>query len=266
MLFLNKFLCRNEYLQPIWRVIKKRRVGKAMKYLESDKEIIKSLKDKYEGGRCFLIGNGPSLNKMDLTLLKNEITFGVNAIYLNYPKMGFLPTFYSVEDFFVAEDRATEINRLTGVIKLIPIDLAYCFKKTNGLIYINFIRSHDFFPSFSYDCSDKIFWGSTVTYMNMQFAYYLGFVEVYLIGMDFNYKVPKNIEGCEIISEKDDINHFHPDYFGKGYRWHHPRLDRVAKAFEHARYEFEKNNRKIINASTGGKLEIFERCDFKDLF
>lgn len=262
----DRVFLRNRLMQPIWKVIKRRRIRKARYLLVPSKNMLKKMKDKYKGKRCFLIGNGPSLNKMDLTLLKNEFTFGVNAIYLNYKKMGFQPTFYSVEDFFVAEDRAEEINRLTGMMKFIPIDLSYCIKNTEQVLYINFVRSHKYFPSFSKDCSNKVFWGSTVTFMNMQLAYYMGFFEVYLVGMDFDYKIPDHAKGINILSKEDDKNHFHPDYFGKGYRWHHPRLDLVLKSFKLAREEFNKDGRKIINATAGGKLEIFERCEYKTLF
>ena len=31
---------------------------------------------------CFIIGNGPSLNKMDLGLLNDYYTFGLNKIYM----------------------------------------------------------------------------------------------------------------------------------------------------------------------------------------
>jgi hypothetical protein len=35
-------------------------------------------KNKYENEDCFIIGNGPSLNQMDLTVLKNYYTFGLS--------------------------------------------------------------------------------------------------------------------------------------------------------------------------------------------
>ncbi len=36
----------------------------------------------HHGQRCFIIGNGPSLQRTDLTKLKDEFTFGMNRIYL----------------------------------------------------------------------------------------------------------------------------------------------------------------------------------------
>ena len=48
---------------------------------------INKLKNSFKGKRAFIIGNGPSLNKVDLNLLKNEYTFGVNSIYLKIKKI-----------------------------------------------------------------------------------------------------------------------------------------------------------------------------------
>ncbi|MFM2484520.1 6-hydroxymethylpterin diphosphokinase MptE-like protein [Celerinatantimonas yamalensis] len=41
------------------------------------------LKDNHKNKRCFVIGNGPSINKQDLTLLKDEIVFMVNRAFLD---------------------------------------------------------------------------------------------------------------------------------------------------------------------------------------
>jgi hypothetical protein len=52
------------------------------------------LKDAYRGKRCFIIGNGPSLKRTDLTKLQGEYTFGMNRIYLLFPELGFTTTFF----------------------------------------------------------------------------------------------------------------------------------------------------------------------------
>src|SRR5699024_10081487 len=50
---------------------------------------------RHAGQRCFIIGNGPSLAKMDLGPLRGEVTFGMNRIYLLRDKIGFLPTYFA---------------------------------------------------------------------------------------------------------------------------------------------------------------------------
>jgi hypothetical protein len=46
-----------------------------------------------------LIGNGPSLDNIDLDLFKNRITFAVNRIHLKYDSTDWRPTYYVIEDF-----------------------------------------------------------------------------------------------------------------------------------------------------------------------
>jgi len=110
--------------------------------------------------------------------------------------------------------------------------------------------------------------GGTVSYICLQLAYYMGFTEVYLIGFDHSYTVPNDtqISGMEILSLSDDPNHFHPSYFGKGKRWHDPKIDRMEMAYRKAKKYFEADGRKIRNATVGGCLEVFDRVDYKSLF
>ncbi|HEX8023210.1 6-hydroxymethylpterin diphosphokinase MptE-like protein [Mucilaginibacter sp.] len=242
-------------------------------YLTKNEKLFSSLKDKYKGERCFIIGNGPSLNNIDLTKLKDEYTFGVNAIYLNYEKMNFHPTFYVLEDYAVAEDRADEINNYNEAeYKFIGYFLNYVIKDTPKRITTNvYISAYEelFTPTFSENCLEGIGVGGTVSFQCMQLAFYLGFSKVYLVGFDHNYAIPKeaNLERSSVIlSESDDENHFSKEYFGKGYRWHDPKVDRMEKSYEEAKAHFDAADRKINNATAGGKLEVFERVDYNSLF
>tara|TARA_R110000787_G_scaffold19548_5_gene58542 strand:+ start:40 stop:912 length:873 start_codon:yes stop_codon:yes gene_type:complete len=236
---------------------------------ENEKRIL-SWKNAYAGKRAFLIGNGPSLNKLDLTRLKNEITIGVNSIYLNEDKMGFLPNHYVIEDRFVAEDRADEVNAMNGPQKWFGNYLQYCLSGDD----VNWINvrmrydQHENFPFFSPDIARQAWTGGSVTYICMQLAYYLGVKTLYLVGFDHHYVIPEDakIDGLDITSQSDDPNHFHPDYFGKGYRWHDPMVDRMELGYKKAGLFFERDRRRIFNATAGGKLECFERVDFRNLF
>ena len=69
-------------------------------------------KDIHKGERCFIIGNGPSLNKMDLSLLKDEITFGMNRIYLLFNKVGFKTNYHVVTNSLVVTQFIDEIKRI----------------------------------------------------------------------------------------------------------------------------------------------------------
>jgi hypothetical protein len=228
---------------------------------------LRALKDKHRGRRAFIIGNGPSLEQTDVRWLKDEITIGCNAIFLMFGEMGFLPTYYTVEDVLVAEDRADTINSIRGTTKILPLDLNYCLRPDEDTIYVNFVRDYSQqVPNFSPDLVHQVFWGGTVTYLNLQLAYYLGCHDVYLIGVDHSYKVPDYIQGTVITSREADVNHFHPDYFGPGYRWHDPKVDRMEIAYRQAKQFFAENGGVIYNASARTQLDVFPRVAYEGLF
>lgn len=240
-------------------------------FLSENERKIANLKDKHKGERCFIIGNGPSLNLIDLTKLKDEYTFGVNAIYTNFDKMGFLPTYYFVEDTFVAEDRKDEINSFRGSQKFFGNYLRYCLNPDVDVHWINAKPRYDNykgFPHFSKNILREAWSGGTVTFYNFQLAYYLGFKEVYMVGFDHSYRIPEDvkIEGKEILSLGDDVNHFSKDYFGKGKRWHDPMVERMELSYVKAKSCFEADGRKIYNATAGGHLEVFDRVEYNSLF
>lgn len=223
-------------------------------------------KNRHAAQRCWIVGNGPSLNRMDLGFLRREISFGMNCIYLGFETLGFTPTYYTVEDVFVAEDNRDEINSLKNMVKFLPRDLAHCLDDGPEVCWVNFLRRYEPYPQFSEDAAQQVYWGSTVAYLALQLAYYMGCDPICLIGVDFDYVVPSYAEGREeITSREDDVNHFHPAYFGPGKRWHHPRLDRVLPAYIEARRFCEAHGATVLNATLGGKLQVFPRADHRDL-
>ena len=251
--------------------LSKYRFGKLTKFYDRVEEIaeiergnrfIESLKGKYKGKRCFVIGNGPSLNEQDLTLLKDEFTIGSNYIYMNYEKMGFYPSIFTIANYLVAEQRIDEINDLPESIKIFPYFLNYCIKKDERTFFLNSAAVKEFFT----DLTQNISWQSTVTFFNMQLAYYLGFDEVYLIGVDNSYVQPKDgKEGAMIEQEEDDPNHFCGTYF-KGLTWQKADTDAMEYVYYLTKEVFEKSEQKIFNATHGGRLEVFPRVSYESLF
>lgn len=230
-----------------------------------------NLKDKYRGERCFIIGNGPSLNKLDMSLLRPEWSIGVNSIFLHPEFKHGTPKHYVVEDVYVAEDRASEISQIHDRPCWFGQYLRGIIPDADNVNWINVsldYRNRPEFPKFCGDIREEAYVGGSVTYICMQIAYFLGFSKVYLIGFDHSYQVKEDVkvDGNKLVSTSDDPNHFDPSYFGKGYRWHVPNVERMERGYLRARQAFEADNRRIYNATPGGKLEVFERVDFNSLF
>jgi hypothetical protein len=219
------------------------------------------LRDAYGGRRCFIIGNGPSLRQMDLSPLRDEITFGLNRVYLLFPELGFSTTFLAAINRLVLEQKMEEIADAapTVFVNWFSRDLVPAGSEPI-LLRVTSLR-----PRFSKDASRGVWAGGTVTYASMQLAYYMGFEEVILIGVDHSFadKGPPNVT---VESKGDDPNHFHPDYFGKGFRWQLPDLELCEHAYGLARRAFEEDGRRIVDATVGGKLDIFPKVGFTSLF
>ncbi len=64
---------------------------------------------RHAGESCFVMGNGPSLNKMDLDLLEGQTVFGSNAAYLLYDRVQWRHRYFFSCDSRVLPDHSAEI-------------------------------------------------------------------------------------------------------------------------------------------------------------
>jgi hypothetical protein len=234
------------------------------------------LKGKYKGERAFLIGNGGSLNQTPLYLLKNEYTMCFNRFNLFWERLSWKPKFYICDDDIVAKDCSDEINQ-----KIVPQVQQAFFPDyhKSGVSFKKFVNKrdnvlwfHQDFIDFSFDLP-KVGSGGTVAYTGLQILLYLGFSEVYIIGMDMDYKIHETatlIKGIEIESnDNDDPNHFDPRYFGKGKKYHQPVAGVMTHIFESlalANEKYKNSSTRLFNATLGGVVECFPRIDFYSLF
>lgn len=217
------------------------------------------MKDKYRGKRCFIIGNGPSLKKTNLALLKNEYTFGLNRIYLLFKEIGFETSFYVCINNLVISQIYKDINKLR-IPKLLSTNSKKIIDYDKHTVLLRSVSSQPF----PFDPTQGVWEGATVTYVAMQIAYYLGFTKVILLGVDHNF-ITKG-EPHKIVSLKgDDQNHFSPDYF-KGFKWQLPDLKTSELAYRIADYVFKEDDREIVDATVGGKLDIFPKVKLEELF
>ena len=216
----------------------------------------------HDGERCFIIGNGPSLKQNNLAKLKNEFTFGMNRIYLLFSELGFNTTYYVSINDLVIEQCAQEIAALpipkfiswhsNRHFQRLPDDLIFLYSTYTG-------------ARFAYDMTQRVWEGATVTNVALQLAFYMGFRQVILIGVDHNF-ANKGKANQTVVSEGDDPNHFSPAYFGKGFRWQLPDLDTSEIGYTLARNAYQKAGREVLDATVNGKLTVFPKVDYDTLF
>ena len=223
------------------------------------------LKDVHKGKRAFIIGNGPSLRQTDLTKLKNEFTFGMNRIYLLFPEIGFHTTYFCATNDLVIEQFHEDILALP-----MPRFLAWRshrhFSPTLQLSNLpTFVFTSYTGPRFSPDVRGRVWEGATVTNLALQLAFHMGFGQAILIGVDHNF-TSKGDANKTVVSQGDDPNHVHPNYFGKGIKWQLPDLDTSEIGYAFARDAYQKAGREVLDATVGGKLTVFPKVNYNSFF
>lgn len=232
---------------------------------------ISRYKNLHGGERCVVVGNGPSLNPKDLEVLHQNgiITFGTNRIFHIFGETAWRPTYYMSEDPVIVQSIQDEISEIPGKARFVPINLDWdegisipnttCFfldyhsplTDTNGL---------------SLDASKSVRCRGTVTVSCIQMALYMGFSEIYLIGVDHNYS--RYIDSSGNIVEDPTVK----DYFSASYDTDFKNvIGRNLGDTTLAYLSVEELSRKlgsfrVYNATRGGKLEVFQRVDFDSIF
>jgi len=213
----------------------------------------------HSGERCFLIGNGPSLTIEDLNKIyeNGEKSFGCNQIYKIFEKAMWRPSYYVIGDGKVWEEVKNEFpSNSTCFIRNFMGEV----DKRNDIEYYssNGEKYYPGYPSFSNDLVQGVFGGRTVMYDMLQIAAYMGFKEIYLLGVDLSW------------GEDGKDTHFCKDYVNEELEKQIRENVKYKKEIEHAymaaRQFGEKHGIEIYNATRGGHLEIFKRADFDKIF
>jgi hypothetical protein len=152
------------------------------------------LKDRHKGERCFIVGNGPSINSQDLTLLKDETTFFCN-FFFKHPRIREIrPSYYAVADGKLATGE-WDISILEEIRESCP-DVTLFLSAT-------FQDNPRFAP---YLNTESVFWlyvdqlthmgfrapidltrglhGFNIIKVCVSVALYMGFKDIYLLGVD----------------------------------------------------------------------------------
>lgn len=219
------------------------------------------LKNRHKGERVILVCNGPSLSRMDMSFLKDEVIIGLNKIYLGFKKFGFYPKYYVAVNDKVLQQSFAEIKKLT-CIKFLSNRCPDLFSD-NALTHI--VSTDKPQQRFFTDITKGLCEGWTVTYAALQIAYYLGFEEVIIIGMDHRYEYEGQPNEARVVSGAD-TNHFCNSYFGYGQSWDNPDLENSEQSYRLADEMYKKNGRTIIDATLDGACTVFTKVDYRAFF
>ena len=214
---------------------------------------LQTLKDAYKGQRCFLIGSGPSIEKMDLSLIENEITVGLNMLYktgiktdfyfvIGYRIMRYIEELLKLENLFLGGSAGRWYLKHLSTVK--PLIKQHNYTEPYVLKEYGEIGVWD---DISLDITKGLRGGSGVSFVALQTMLYLGFKEVYLLGHDCDYRA----QG-QYFYDKSDI----------GYErdW-----EQIFNNYKIVKKYYERQGSKIYNATVGGKLDVFKRKSLKEI-
>jgi len=230
-------------------------------------ERLLQFKDKYKDKRCFIIGNGPSLETSDLDKLKGEITFATNKIYKIFDKTEWRPSYYVCEEDEMFRQIQNEISTHIKCPAFYQYDAILNVDNFNltNFDFFHLDHRHQWKPNGKPNFSEEPFFmqcGQTVTYTCLQLAAYMGFKEIILLGVDNTFERGVKLNG-EIIYGDNTKTHFDKNY--RVTDIYSSQIDVINLAYEAANEYCNSHNIKIRNATRGGKLEVFERVDLEDI-
>jgi len=215
-------------------------------------------KDSYRGKRCFIVGTAPSIAKVDLTKLKNEYTFTVNRGFLLQDKGLENVDFYGISDQKAYDSYGKDLN---------PANFKHCFVigdiqwqlATDNVTTLDLYTRNTLFKKirdgfFQFDITKPLASSSTVVLHMLQVAVWLGFKEIYFIGMDNDFSGKNMHFYKDTKEEKANMKHFDDP------------CARNALSFLKADKVLRKKGVIICNAGVGGKLDEIPRVDYESLF
>ena len=217
------------------------------------------MRDAHVGERCFIIGNGPSIGGMDLSVLRDEFTFGLNRGYLLFDRIGAPTTFLVAVNRYVVEQFARDLID-AGSTTFISWRSRRWIPAESG---VTFIRRSRLF-TFSTDITKGAWEGATVTFVALQLAFHMGFEQVILIGVDHSFATSGPANRL-VMANEPDPNHFDPTYFGPGVKWQLPDLKTSEIAYQLAHDAYVAAGRAVIDATIGGNLTVFPKARFEQL-
>jgi len=219
-------------------------------------------KNIHEGDTCFIIGLGPSLKADDLSLLHQNhiLSFSVNDIAKIYGDTEWRPEYYVMTDKNAFSDASlTHPEQLCKKNAFLTEAQEEFWSKNDSEKNIKFHRRQNL-P----DMEDELFSenvanvcgnGGTCIYICLQIAAYMGFKNIYLLGMDL-------VDMSQGVNQLPTYKHFYQEEELTSRLW----LDLILKGYKSARKYADTHHIHIYNATRGGYLEVFDRVNFDSLF
>jgi len=152
-------------------------------------------KDRHKGGRCFIVGTGPSLSRLsetEIEKLKKETVFGVNHLYKSRVGERLFPRYYTIMDDTFRGDSGLLLT-IAEKYSASPPAFILDFRAKKYLGSLSFQANNIYICSKKYpikkinfDLTKNVHGLMNVVSYSIVSAIYMGFDRIYLLGCDYN--------------------------------------------------------------------------------
>lgn len=253
--------------------------------VESREEIKKNIKfhNLHKDERIFVIGNGPSIRETDLTKIEDAKKMVVSNFYLHKDYKLINPDYYCIAQLTYTDHLNThfynrwlsELAEKSGNPQFIfniseknLIDSCGSFaNKTVNYMYLDGLNVAYYDDV---DMTGKMMMGVSVPVDCIQIALYMGFKEIYLVGIEHDslitYRYDYFYERSQSLMKDTDPSTDGNGSIRNSYKENLYCLESLWRQYEKLKEIAEIKGVKIYNATKGGCLDVFERVEYDSIY
>ncbi len=191
---------------------------------------IRDFKGVHNGKRVFILASGPSLSTCDLTPLRRRIIIGLNRSAPLYPDTHY----HCTMDQRLFDEHPDVLRKARFLFTLEGRPFG---------IPINLLGSE----GFSKELDKGIYSGYTVAYFALQLAVYMGFKEVFYLGLDLRH-------------ENGSTHFFGNDFHSRNHE--QTEFPRMQKMLTFGAKQLAGTGVRVFNCSPISTLECFEKVTY----
>lgn len=229
----------------------------------------------YAGRRCFVIANGPSLAKLDLSFLKNDITIVMN-LFFRHPILNvWQPTFYCAAEPPTGGWKNVHMIPIMkeGIAKLSPqaFFIPLITKKISEQYFVHppektyYLRMEGAATKDSeLDLTKTVPGAPDTSIMAVMLAIALGCSPIYLLGLDYDWLAHRSIHR-HFYGENEDTIETREDLGAKSYL---KQMESVISCYNaHSKLKDIASHRgqRIYNATEGSFMDEYPLINYSDI-
>ena len=239
----------------------------------------RKLRNRHLGERCFILCNGPSVKEQDIKLLRGETVLSVSNGYRHPDYLDISPKYHFVPQITYAMlppertvDWFKEMHQSIGYAELFLSWQEWSLVNENKLFagrVVNYLcmgkryfSGNDKLP----DLEGIIPTCGSVPIMALMTALYMGFSQIYLIGVEHDFFVKKEYKYFYEGGREVDYSKLGTKEAPWDALWNTlPIMHKLWRQYREIKRIARANQVTIYNATFGGMLDEFERVSLEDV-